>query len=121
MPSTPPARNNDDRHASWPPALHPPRAGWPPSCWPPHCSPGCGYNDFQRLDEQVKSAWSEVLNLPAPRRPDPQIVATVQGEANFEQEPLTARDRGARPATAIQARPNWSTTRGLRQVPGRAG
>ena len=23
---------------------------------------GCGYNDFQRLDEQTKSAWSEVLN-----------------------------------------------------------
>ncbi len=23
---------------------------------------GCGYNDFQRLDESTKSAWSEVLN-----------------------------------------------------------
>jgi LemA protein len=23
---------------------------------------GCGYNDFQRLDEQTKSAWGEVLN-----------------------------------------------------------
>ena len=23
---------------------------------------GCGYNDFQRLDEQNKAAWSEVLN-----------------------------------------------------------
>jgi LemA protein len=23
---------------------------------------GCGYNDFQRLDEGVKAAWSEVLN-----------------------------------------------------------
>ena len=23
---------------------------------------GCGYNDFQRLDEQTKSAWAEVLN-----------------------------------------------------------
>jgi len=23
---------------------------------------GCGYNDFQRLDEQSKAAWSEVLN-----------------------------------------------------------
>ena len=23
---------------------------------------GCGYNDFQRLDEQVKAGWSEVLN-----------------------------------------------------------
>ena len=26
---------------------------------------GCGYNDFQRLDEQSKAAWSEVLNDPA--------------------------------------------------------
>ncbi len=23
---------------------------------------GCGYNDIQRLDEQVKTAWSQVLN-----------------------------------------------------------
>ena len=23
---------------------------------------GCGYNDMQRGDEQVKAAWSEVLN-----------------------------------------------------------
>ena len=23
---------------------------------------GCGYNQFQTLDEQVKSSWSEVLN-----------------------------------------------------------
>jgi LemA protein len=24
--------------------------------------PGCGYNDFQTKDEQVKAAWAEVLN-----------------------------------------------------------
>ena len=23
---------------------------------------GCGYNDFQRMDEQSKAAWSEVLS-----------------------------------------------------------
>ena len=23
---------------------------------------GCDYNDFQRLDEEVKAGWSEVLN-----------------------------------------------------------
>ena len=46
---------------------------------------GCGYNDFQRLDEQVKSGWAEVLNQ-YQRRSDliPNIVATVKGEANFE-------------------------------------
>ena len=51
---------------------------------------GCGYNDFQRLDEQVKAAWSEVLNQ-YQRRADliPNIVSTVKGEANFEQETLT--------------------------------
>ena len=55
---------------------------------------GCGYNDFQRLDEQVKAAWSEVLNQ-YQRRADliPNIVNTVRGEANFEQETLTRVDR----------------------------
>ena len=45
---------------------------------------GCGYNDFQRLDESSKSAWSEVLNQ-YQRRADlvPNIVATVKGEAAF--------------------------------------
>ena len=51
---------------------------------------GCGYNQFQSLDEASKSAWSEVLNQ-YQRRADliPNIVATVKGEANFEQETLT--------------------------------
>ena len=51
---------------------------------------GCGYNQFQTLDEQVKAAWSEVVNQ-YQRRADliPNIVATVKGEANFEQETLT--------------------------------
>ena len=51
---------------------------------------GCGYNDFQRLDEQSKAAWSEVLNQ-YQRRADliPNIVNTVKGEANFEQDTLT--------------------------------
>ena len=41
---------------------------------------GCGYNDFQRLDEQVKSSWAEVLNQ-YQRRADlvPNLVATVKG------------------------------------------
>ena len=51
---------------------------------------GCGYNEFQRLDEQVKASWSEVLNQ-YQRRADliPNIVATVKGEAGFEQDTLT--------------------------------
>ncbi|MBL8323378.1 MAG: LemA family protein [Rubrivivax sp.] len=67
---------------------------------------GCGYNDFQRLDEQVKASWSEVLNQ-YQRRADliPNIVNTVKGEANFEQETLTRVIEARSKATAIQATP----------------
>jgi LemA protein len=67
---------------------------------------GCGYNDFQRLDEAVKASWSEVLNQ-YQRRADliPNIVNTVKGEANFEQETLTRVVEARSRATAIQATP----------------
>jgi len=67
---------------------------------------GCGYNDFQRLDEQTKSAWSEVLNQ-YQRRADlvPNLVATVKGEANFEQETLTKVVEARAKATSIQVTP----------------
>src|SRR6218665_2176214 len=67
---------------------------------------GCGYNDFQRLDEQSKAAWSEVLNQ-YQRRADlvPNIVATVKGEAAFEQDTLTKVVEARAKATAIQVTP----------------
>jgi LemA protein len=67
---------------------------------------GCGYNDFQRLDEQSKSAWSEVLNQ-YQRRADlvPNIVATVKGEAAFEQDTLTKVIEARAKATSIQVTP----------------
>jgi LemA protein len=67
---------------------------------------GCGYNDFQRLDEQVKAGWSEVLNQ-YQRRADliPNIVATVKGEANFEQETLIKVIEARAAATSIRATP----------------
>lgn len=67
---------------------------------------GCGYNDFQRLDEQSKAAWAEVLNQ-YQRRADliPNLVATVKGEANFEQETLTRVIEARARATAIQVTP----------------
>ncbi|MBN8489522.1 MAG: LemA family protein [Burkholderiales bacterium] len=67
---------------------------------------GCGYNDFQRLDEQVKADWSEVLNQ-YQRRADliPNIVATVKGEAAFEQDTLTKVIEARSRATSIQATP----------------
>ena len=67
---------------------------------------GCGYNQFQSLDEQTKSAWSEVLNQ-YQRRADlvPNIVATVKGEAAFEQDTLTKVIEARAKATAIQVTP----------------
>jgi len=67
---------------------------------------GCGYNDFQRLDEQVKAGWSEVLNQ-YQRRADliPNVVATVKGEANFEQETLPRVVEARAKATSIQVTP----------------
>ena len=68
--------------------------------------PGCGYNDFQTLDEQVTAAWAEVLSQ-YQRRSDliPNIVATVKGEANFEQETLTRVIEARAKASSIQATP----------------
>ncbi|MCK9258738.1 MAG: LemA family protein [Azoarcus sp.] len=67
---------------------------------------GCGYNDFQRLDEETKAAWAEVLNQ-YQRRADlvPNIVATVKGEADFEQTTLTRVIEARSRATAIQVTP----------------
>ena len=67
---------------------------------------GCGYNDFQRLDEGVKAGWSEVVNQ-YQRRADliPNIVATVKGEASFEQDTLTKVIEARAKATSIQVTP----------------
>lgn len=67
---------------------------------------GCGYNDFQRLDEQTRSAWSEVLNQ-YQRRADliPNLVETVKGEAAFEQDTLTRVIEARARATSVQVTP----------------
>ncbi len=67
---------------------------------------GCGYNEIQSKDEAVKAAWSEVLSQ-YQRRADliPNIVNTVKGEANFEQETLTRVIEARAKATSIQATP----------------
>ena len=48
---------------------------------------GCGYNELQRRDEQVKAAWAEVLNQ-YQRRADlvPNLVNTVKGYAQHEEK-----------------------------------
>ncbi|MDI1361007.1 LemA family protein [Methylotenera sp.] len=51
---------------------------------------GCGYNNFQSLDEESKASWSEVLNQ-YQRRADlvPNLVNVVKGYAEHEKEVLT--------------------------------
>lgn len=67
---------------------------------------GCGYNTFQRLDEETKANWSEVLNQ-YQRRADlvPNLVNTVKGYASHEQEVLTAVTDARARVGSIQATP----------------
>lgn len=53
-------------------------------------SAGCGYNEVIDQDEQVKASWAEVQNQ-YKRRSDlvPNLVSTVKGAAQFEQDTLT--------------------------------
>ena len=67
---------------------------------------GCGYNDLQRQDEGVKAAWSEVLNQ-YQRRADlvPNLVNTVKGYAQQEQQVLTEVTNARASVGAIRATP----------------
>lgn len=51
---------------------------------------GCGYNNFQSLDEEAKASWAEVLNQ-YQRRADliPNLVNVVKGYAAHEKDVLT--------------------------------
>ena len=67
---------------------------------------GCGYNTFQTTDEQVKAAWSEVLNQ-YQRRADlvPNLVNTVKGYAAHEKDVLTQVTEARAKVGGIQAMP----------------
>ncbi|HEY9379618.1 MAG TPA: LemA family protein [Burkholderiales bacterium] len=67
---------------------------------------GCGYNQFQSQDEAVKAAWSEVLNQ-YQRRADliPNLVNTVKGYAQHEQQVLTQITEARARVGSIQATP----------------
>jgi LemA protein len=69
--------------------------------------PACGYNTLQTQDEQIKSAWSEVLNQ-YQRRADliPNLVATVQGFAAQEKEVLLGVTNARAKVGSIQATPD---------------
>lgn len=67
---------------------------------------GCGYNDFQRLDEASKAAWSEVVNQ-YQRRADliPNLVEVVKAYASHEKETLEAVTKARASATSFQITP----------------
>lgn len=67
---------------------------------------GCGYNTLQSQDEQIKAAWSEVLNQ-YQRRADlvPNLVNTVKGYAAQEERVLTEVTNARARVGGIQATP----------------
>lgn len=67
---------------------------------------GCGYNTLQSQDEQVKAAWAEVVNQ-YQRRADliPNLVNTVKGFAQQEQQVLLGVTEARSRATSIQVTP----------------
>ena len=67
---------------------------------------GCGYNQLQEQDEQVKSAWAEVLNQ-YQRRADlvPNLVATVKGFAQQEKDILIGVTEARSKVGSIQVTP----------------
>ncbi len=67
---------------------------------------GCGYNTIQAQDEQIKAAWSEVINQ-YQRRADliPNLVNTVKGYAQQEQDVLLGVTNARAKVGSIQATP----------------
>jgi LemA protein len=68
--------------------------------------PGCGYNNLQAQDENVKAAWSEVVNQ-YQRRADliPNLVNTVKGYAAQEQKVLIGVTEARARVGSIQVTP----------------
>lgn len=67
---------------------------------------GCGYNTMQTQDQQIKAAWSEVLNQ-YQRRADliPNLVNTVKGYAAQESSVLLGVTEARAKVGSIQATP----------------
>jgi LemA protein len=67
---------------------------------------GCGYNQIQTHDEQVKSAWAEVVNQ-YQRRADlvPNLVNTVKAFAQQERDVLLGVTNARAKVGSIQATP----------------
>ncbi|KPK83830.1 MAG: LemA family protein [Bacteroides sp. SM23_62_1] len=67
---------------------------------------GCGYNRMVELDEGVTAQWAQVENA-YQRRADliPNLVSTVKGYADFEQETLTQVIEARAKATGVNIDP----------------
>lgn len=67
---------------------------------------GCGYNTFQSQDEQIKAAWSEVVNQ-YQRRTDliPNLVNTVKAYAQQEKDVFIQVTEARAKVGAIQMTP----------------
>ncbi len=67
---------------------------------------GCGYNAMQKNEEGVSKAWGD-LESQLQRRADlvPNLVSTVKGAADFEQETLTGVIEARSKASSVQLTP----------------
>ncbi|PTX22572.1 LemA protein [Pontibacter mucosus] len=67
----------------------------------------CGYNTMVQKDENVEAQWANVQNA-YQRRADliPNLVNTVKGAANFEQETLTQVIEARAKATSVNISPD---------------
>ncbi|WP_026897971.1 LemA family protein [Daejeonella oryzae] len=76
----------------------------------------CGYNSMVQLDEQVQSQWAQVENV-YQRRADliPNLVASVKGAANFEQETLTQVIEARAKASSVQVDPTKLTPESIQK------
>jgi len=76
----------------------------------------CGYNTLVSLEENVKGKWAQVENA-YQRRADliPNLVNTVKGAANFEQETLTQVIEARAKASSVTVDPENLTPEAIQQ------
>lgn len=77
---------------------------------------GCGYNKMVSMDEAVGAAWAQVENV-YQRRADliPNLVETVKGYAEHEQETLTGVIEARSQATSMKVDPAHLTPEAIAQ------